>query len=194
MFKKFTPKEDIATSTKVKSSVQRNIRAKLLEQMPHLGDAVAPKEGSDQERILLEELWPKKDDLTLVKCREHVSLLVKDGEPLFFQHFDGPYYPTLKLLHRYPQILPRVQVDRGAIKFVLAGANIMCPGLTSKGASLPDSIPADRAVGIFAQGKEHACAIGLMKMSTDEIRSINKGHGIESVHYLADDLWSVSTL
>lgn len=22
------------------------------------------------------------------------------GEPLFFQHFDGPFYPTLKILHR----------------------------------------------------------------------------------------------
>lgn len=32
--------------------------------------------------------------------REHVSILVLRGEPLFFQHFDGPYYPTLKILHR----------------------------------------------------------------------------------------------
>jgi len=29
-----------------------------------------------------------------------------------------------------------VQVDRGAIKFVLSGANIMCPGMTSKGGKL----------------------------------------------------------
>lgn len=27
-------------------------------------------------------------------------------------------------------------MDRGAIKFVLSGANIMCPGLTSPGGSL----------------------------------------------------------
>lgn len=77
------------------------------------------------------------------------------GEPIFFQHFDGPFYPTLRILHRceclaaekknppptpplsswltlsllprdtVPDLLPRVGVDRGAIKFVLAGANIM---------------------------------------------------------------------
>lgn len=35
-----------------------------------------------------------------------------------------------------PFILPHQQVDKGAIKFVLSGANIMCPGLTSPGAKL----------------------------------------------------------
>ena len=32
----------------------------------------------------------------------------------------------------------QVQVDKGAIKFVLSGAHIMCPGLTSPGAKLPE--------------------------------------------------------
>ena len=35
-----------------------------------------------------------------------------------------------------PFILPHQQVDKGAIKFILSGANIMCPGLTSPGAKL----------------------------------------------------------
>ena len=35
-----------------------------------------------------------------------------------------------------PYILPWQQVDKGAIKFVLSGANIMCPGLTSPGAKM----------------------------------------------------------
>lgn len=30
------------------------------------------------------------------------------------------------------------QVDKGAIRFVLSGANIMCPGLTSPGAKMTD--------------------------------------------------------
>lgn len=32
--------------------------------------------------------------------REHVSFLVLHGTPLFFQHFDGPYCPTLHLAHQ----------------------------------------------------------------------------------------------
>jgi len=33
-------------------------------------------------------------------------------------------------------MMPHMQVDRGAIKFILSGANIMCPGLTSAGAKM----------------------------------------------------------
>jgi len=131
MFRKFSKAEDVAASTKIKSSVQRTIRSKLLEQMPLLSDPGAESADENQEpQSVLETIWPKKEDLTLVRCREHVSILALSGEPLFFQHFDGPYYPTLHLLHRYPNLLPHAQVDKGAIKFVLAGANIMCPGLT----------------------------------------------------------------
>ncbi len=68
-----------------------------------------------------------------------------------------------------PDILPRVQVDRGAIKFVMSGANIMCPGLTSPGGSLPTELPADSIVAVNAEGKTLALAVGLLKMSTKEM-------------------------
>lgn len=42
-----------------------------------------------------------------------------------------------------PEFMPRVQVDRGAIKYVLSGANIMIPGLTSAGGYLPDELESD---------------------------------------------------
>lgn len=32
-------------------------------------------------------------------------------------------------------------------------------------------------------------AIGLTKMSTDEMRSVNKGIGVELMHHLNDGLW-----
>lgn len=42
--------------------------------------------------------------------------------------------------------MKKLQVDRGAIKFVLAGANIMCPGLTSPGGALDDEVGAETPV------------------------------------------------
>ena len=42
-----------------------------------------------------------------------------------------------------PDMMPRMQVDKGAIPFVLSGANVMCPGFTSPGGSLPTPIDAD---------------------------------------------------
>ena len=45
--------------------------------------------------------------------------------------------------------MKKLQVDRGAIKFVLAGANIMCPGLTSPGGVLDDEVEAETPVVNF---------------------------------------------
>ena len=58
------------------------------------------------------------------------------GLPLFFCQRDGPWFPTLRLLHQYPDMMPKLRADKGAIKFVLSGAHIMCPGLTSPGATI----------------------------------------------------------
>ncbi|KAI8923701.1 hypothetical protein BC831DRAFT_469880 [Entophlyctis helioformis] len=177
LFKKFNPKEDIAGQTQLKSSVQRAVRSKILEQFP----ALAPH---------IDDLLPKKSPVFLVKCLDRVSLISVNNETLFFNSFDGPYYPTLRVLHRFPDIMPKVQVDRGAIKFVLKGADVMCPGLTSPGGRLPDEdLPCETIVAIMAEGKEHAVAIGLTRMTVSSIKSVNKGTGLLNVHYLNDGLW-----
>ena len=45
----------------------------------------------------------------------------------------------------------------------------MVAGLTSEGADLPDDIPEDTVVAVMAQGKQHACAIGVTKMSSNDM-------------------------
>ena len=94
----------------MKSSVQRSLRANLLSQW-------------NINTETLEEIWPKKESITLVKwsvisprhatlseprysdfflldSRDHISIYALHGEPLFLQHFDGPLIPTLRLLHK----------------------------------------------------------------------------------------------
>eukprot|EP00038_Savillea_parva_P018131 m.22486 g.22486 ORF g.22486 m.22486 type:complete len:82 (-) comp3991_c0_seq2:124-369(-) len=44
---------------------------------------------------------------------------------------------------------------------------------------------------LFAEGKQHAMAIGITKMSTAEIREKNAGIGIDSIHCLNDGLWAM---
>ncbi|KAJ3042629.1 hypothetical protein HDV00_006908 [Rhizophlyctis rosea] len=181
MFKKFNTKEDVSGQSKTKSSVQRAIRSKILEQYPALNPYI-------------EELMPKKEPLILVKCHDRLNIVMSQNRLLFFNHHDGPYFPHLHILHKYPDIMPKVQVDKGAIKFVLSGANIMCPGLTSKGARLDTDLPAEAVVAIMAEGKEHALAVGTTTMSTQDIKKVNKGIGIELAHFLNDGLWKVPTM
>lgn len=94
----------------------------------------------------------------------------------------------------YPFILPPQRVDKGAIRFVLSGANIMCPGLTSPGATLTPGLGKDQIVAVMAEGKQHAMAIGQMKMTSEEIKQVNKGIGVETLHYLNDGLWLMKPL
>lgn len=96
-----------------------------------------------------------------------------------------------------PFMLPHVRIDRGAIRFLLAGAHMMCPGLTSAGGLLP---PADAAVlagtpvAFDAEGKEFAVGIGITKMGTEEMKAVNKGVAVESITYVGDDLWASQKL
>ncbi|XP_002162637.2 malignant T-cell-amplified sequence 1 isoform X1 [Hydra vulgaris] len=180
MFKKFIAKDEISGTTQIKSSVQRGIRAKILEQFP----AIEP---------YIDAILPKKECMVLVKCKEHIELLSVKNNLVFFRQRDGPWMPTLRLLHQYPFLLPHEQVDKGAIRFVLSGANIMCPGLTSPGAKMTP-VEKDSVVAIMAEGKDHAVSIGLTKMSTQEIAEKNKGIGVDNIHYLNDGLWVMKQL
>ncbi|KAH0603877.1 uncharacterized protein H6S33_007536 [Morchella sextelata] len=177
MFKKgFTGTQ----KTKLKSSVQRALRTKITDQFPLL----APH---------IDELIPKKSQLDLIKAPDRISLYALGADILFFQHHDDALFPHLRVVHRFPQCFPTLQIDRGAIRFVLSGAQLMCPGLTSPGARLPEKgeeeVRAGTVVAIGAEGKGEACMVGLLKMDTEAIKSVNKGVGVETVHYLGDGLW-----
>lgn len=181
MFRTFDPSNDVSTSTQVKASVQRGIKAQIA--------AANPAITEEQ----LDALIPKKSPLVQYKVGSHLMLYCRriehedaspSDEPLFFQQRNGPMLPTLRLVHMYPSLpFKRVTVDKGAIPYVLGGANIMCPGLTKQTGSEmpPDGVEKDEngfdkpglskgeGVVVFAEGKENAMAIGVMTMNSDEM-------------------------
>lgn len=205
MFRRFDPSSDVSTSTQVKASVQRSIKHQICTSHPLVSDDV------------LDLLIPKKPpSLVQYKVGPHLMLYCLTtkkksnhdddddegsdvNEPIFFQQRDGPVLPALKLVHRYPKLeFNRVTVDKGAIPFILGGANIMCPGLT-KNPGVSSIMPLDDdgkpglnkgdGIVVYAEGKEYPIAVGTMTMSTIDIRTKNKGIGIEVAHYLGDGLF-----
>lgn len=186
MFRRFDSSTDISTSTQVKASVQRALKSQILEKHLSLTEEI------------LEQVLPKKASLTQYKVGPHMMLycrpciegeddegeedagvIVKTAsvEPVLFQHRDGPILPTLRFVHQYTPGLEftRVTVDKGAIPFLLGGANVMCPGLTNPGGELPEDteekpgLEKGDGVVIWAEGKEHALAVGFMTMSSAEV-------------------------
>jgi predicted RNA-binding protein (TIGR00451 family) len=49
-------------------------------------------------------------------------------------------------------------------------------------------------VAIYAEDKEHAMAVGLTTLSTQEMREVNKGIGVELMHHLNDGLWKTTKM
>lgn len=140
----------------MKSSVQKGIRSKLIEQFPHI-------------EKYIDLIIPKKDAFKIIKCHEHIEILINSaGDQLFFRQRESSWMPTLRLFHKFPFFLPMLQVDKGAIRFVLSGANIMCPGLTSPGAFMT-SVEKGNVVAIMAEGKQNALAIGTTILSTNDM-------------------------
>jgi predicted ribosome-associated RNA-binding protein Tma20 len=77
----------------------------------------------------------------LSPCRSsYMQVAFLNEVPLFYSDRDNHWFPTLRILHQYPDMMPKLRCDKGAIKFVLSGANIMCPGLTSPGATIHDEV------------------------------------------------------
>lgn len=176
--------------------MQRSLRQSLLTTYPLLNPYI-------------EEVLPKKGSLAQMKLPERASLYVIDGEPVFYQNDNGSLLmPHLKLVHRFPKAFPTVRIDRGAIRFVLSGATLMAPGLTSSGGRLPEpregdegvdedghwsrELEKDEPVVIMAEGKEHACAVGILVAGTKEVKDKGKGPVVEEAHFLGDGLWKLN--
>ncbi|KAI0204832.1 PUA domain-containing protein [Astrocystis sublimbata] len=192
-----------APKSKLKSSVQRNLRQSLLTTYPLLNRYI-------------DEILPKKGPLESMKLPDRCTLYVLDGEPLFFQQDTATLLPHLKLVHRFPDAFPSIGIDRGAIRFVLSGATLMAPGLTSAGGRLPSGTLTARSEDgagecldednrwtrelekgepavVRAEGKTEACAVGFLVMGTKDVKEKGKGPVIEDAHYLGDGLWKLGT-
>ena len=74
MFKKFEEKESVSGVQQLKSSVQKGIRNSILDTFPDIAD-------------YLDGFLPKKDQFKVVKCHDHVELLINSGGDLLFWRF-----------------------------------------------------------------------------------------------------------
>ncbi len=113
---RFDSSTDVSGFNQAKSSVVRGIRTKLLDCYPGIQD-------------FIRDILPKKEAVQILKwyfvlcaltplrtpshSHEHVEILVIKNELLFFKQRDGPYVPTLRLLHKCTYV--RVHQHQGCI-------------------------------------------------------------------------------
>ena len=83
---RFTVEENVSSTSQIKNSVQRGIHNQIAEQYPVLADS-------------LDDAIPRKQ-MMLSRCQDHVQLISVNNEVVFFCERDGPWYPTLRFLHK----------------------------------------------------------------------------------------------
>lgn len=180
MFRKV---EEVSNLIPLNKTAQKKLREKILEKFPNV-------------ESVLEDILPKKAQVSSTKFHTadyKWELFWVDKAPLFFKNDkeDDELFPTLRLLHQYPDMLYKAQTDFGAVKFIMSGSNVMSKGLQSDGAFVDDRIENGTVVGIYAHGKEHAMGVGVSVLNATGIREATIGEGILTKHVVGDGLWLI---
>lgn len=128
-----------------------------------------------------QDIMTKKSDVV----REDDCLYV-DGE-LACICSEGEWYPSLRIMLKKPDLLPTVTVDKGAIRFVVNGADVMRPGITKA-----DEFPADSFVLIVDEHFAKPLAVGKALFSSTALLAKTSGKVIKTLHVIGDDYWTLS--
>jgi PUA-domain protein len=157
---------------KVKSRVQlrKNVKNKMLKDLVStFGDEMSELEDKTLEKITLEEY----------------SIILVDGKPLLFE-IEEHLFPTVRGALEMGLQKRVVTVDKGAIRFVSNGADIMAPGVV---AADPEINEGDLVI-IVEETHRKPLAIGKALMEGLEMVEATSGKAIKSISHVGDKLWS----
>lgn len=131
-------------------------------------------------RTLSEQLPVELDKKAVVEQDD--NLLFVDGELWFFM-VDDEWIPSLRLLLKQ-EVLPKLVVDMGAVRFVTRGADIMRPGIT-----VVPTAPKDALVVVVDETHGKPLAVGQLLLSSEEIQAASEGRVVKNLHFVGDELW-----
>ena len=158
---------------KVKSRVQlrKNVKNKMLKDiLSTFGEEMSGLEDKNLEKITLEEY----------------SLILVDGKPLLLE-IEGHLFPTIRGALEMGLQKRVVTVDKGAIRFVSNGADIMAPGVVEAD---PEIKEGDFVI-IVEETHRKPLAIGKALMDGPEMVEATSGKAIKSITHVGDKLWNM---
>ncbi len=157
---------------KIRSRVQlrKSAKNKLMDELTStFGDTIEELKNSKFETALIDTF----------------NVILIDGKLLLFST-DGEYFPTVRGALELGLAKHIVIVDAGAVRFVVNGADIMCPGIVSADSEIKEG----DLVIIKEETHEKPLAIGRALMSGEDMVG-DSGKAIKSLHYVGDKLWNI---
>ncbi len=122
-------------------------------------------------------------EMDVVKVDGWKVILIND-EPLLFE-YEGEWFPTVLSIIKFKPEKGKVVVDKGAMPFVMNGADIMRPGIVwaDKGIKKGDF------VYVTVEEKDTPLAVGIALVDGEEMIG-NKGKAIKNIHHIKDKIWN----
>jgi translation initiation factor 2D len=118
----------------------------------------------------------------------------EDARILWFQ-IDGKTYPSVYTAWRNADIVPLLHTPDIVVKKLQGGADLMTPGLAG-GPPFPSRATQGAVVSIASTDRPSVpMAIGVCEIDVSALQKVQgaKGHAVESIHWVGDELWSFST-
>ncbi len=123
-----------------------------------------------------------------VCLHEGLKIVIVDKEPVAAE-VNGRLIPLLQwLLKRRDVKLPRIVVDKGAVKPISSGADVMAPGVVD----VVGEINAGDIAVVVDEMHGIPIAVVVTLFSGDEIKRLNKGRVAENIHHIGDSIWKLA--
>jgi PUA-domain protein len=143
-----------------------------------------PLKAKEVNRLISGIEISKKDNVVLIED-ENYKIIRVNKEPYFF-YYEDKLLPTLKLLQTN-DLLKKITVDMGAIKFVVNGADVMRPGITK----IQEGIEKGEAIVIVDENNQKPLSVGIALLSAEEMEAASSGKVIKNIHYVGDEIWEL---
>ena len=119
-----------------------------------------------------------------VNVTETSEIFIFNGEPLLART-DGLLFPTLSFENLLP-LMPKIVVDMGAVPYVCKGADVMAPGVVSINGEFKEN----DVLLITDERHGKPLAVGVALFSSEEMKAVNRGKTVKTLHYVGDKLWN----
>ena len=120
---------------------------------------------------------------------DRIPLVMTIDRPEDLGDVESVIFPTLRGLLRWNLEVGWCAVDRGAIPFLMNGADCMAAGVHMVD---PDIKRGDL---IWIRDEEHGkpIAMGWSLLDAEEMKTSTKGKALRTIHWIGDDLWEIES-
>ncbi len=132
----------------------------------------------------LNQIFPKKARVEVIQTDAGDTLYAINNVLKLWKSKDG-YIPVLTLLLSKQVDLKKIAVDKGAIRYVANGADIMRPGITK----IDQSIKKDEIVVVVDETHDRALAICKAIYNAQSMEEMKSGKALFNLHTIQDSVW-----